>query len=257
MKIKKRGGKNWNWWDCGAKNEFNSGQFFFSSFLFFFYLNFFVFFSAKEADKSLYFTLGPRKKCCCKETKKNERDQTRKAHDPADAAVVGSEKVCRPKNRFQLQDEWIEGKERIGKKSREKKLKKNWTMFQFWRCEFICGGTFDDDTKCQKLETGLLLHLKEFREQKGHWHERNWLRMNGILAGETGGPISGFFVVSTCFMSSCRESADPCPKLAIVGSTWWRIYGQLCIDEQLPLSLQLFAIFAGTGSQWEERNGEE
>ena len=121
MKIKKRGGKNWNWWDCGAKNEFNSGQFFF---FFFFYLNFFVFFSAKEADKSLYFTLGPRKKCCCKETKKNERDQTRKAHDPADAAVVGSEKVCRPKNRFQLQDEWIEGKERIGKNRGKKKAKK-------------------------------------------------------------------------------------------------------------------------------------
>ena len=148
-------------------------------------------------------------------------------------------------------------KRELEKIAEKKKLKKKLDDVPILKIWIHLWGTFDDDTKCQKLETGLLLHLKEFREQKGHWHERNWLRMNGILAGETGGPISGFFVVSTCFMSSCRESADPCPKLAIVGSTWWRTYGQLCIDEQLPLSLQLFAIFAGTGSQWEERNGEE
>ena len=165
MKIKKRGGKNWNWWDCGAKNEFNSGQFFF--FCFFFTWISLFFFSAKEADKSLYFTLGPRKKCCCKETKKNERDQTRKAHDPADAAVVGSEKVCRPKNRFQLQDEWIEGKERIGKKSREKKkLKKNWTMFQFWRFEFICGGLSMTTQNAKNLKLACCFIWKSLESKK-------------------------------------------------------------------------------------------
>ncbi len=96
----------------------------------------------------------------------NERDQTRKAHDPADAAVVGSEKVCRPKMRFELQDEFFFhlGKKRKNWKNRvKKKLKIG--RFQFGYFLHLWGLSMT--TQNAKLETVSFIS-KSFREQKGH-----------------------------------------------------------------------------------------